>query len=99
MQNAKDAWYYFILSSLFWVDLATRQKIYNMNKVPIEGLLAYLIKCLGQYWTKLLSDIFHTCFENLIFKEKSVCPKPKVLRLREDPFVSFLFDINDLNKA
>ena len=30
---------------------------------------------------------------------KSVRPKPYALRLREDPFVSYLFDIENLKKA
>ena len=47
----------------------------------------------------LVSDIVHICFENLIFIGKSVCPKPKVVRLREGPFVPFLFEIEDLYKA
>ena len=67
--------------------------------MPIEGLSAYLIKYLGQYWIILASDIVHICFENLIFIGKSVCPKPKVVRLREGPFVPFLFEIEDLYKA
>ena len=72
-----------------------------MNNVPMEGLSAYLIKYLGQYGKilVLVSDIVHICFENLIFIGKSVCPKPKVVRLREGPFVPFLFEIEDLNKA
>ena len=67
--------------------------------MPVEGLSAYLIKYLRQYWKILVSDIIHICFENLIFIGKSVCPKPKVVRLREGPFVPFLFEIEDLYKA